>query len=278
MTEPALPTATSPGEALAAFARAWVARLPLFTDDDRSPARLGADLLPEILADEQTRQPYAQLMKLNALLLGLALENLAFADLRTRTGRLVRVAETALTTLHGASQLAAAAPGFLEPFDVVRACARLADLDLDDAWLPPHLPYAVKARPVDDRWSPPPGAPADGVVAILGLHRLDCIEEAVRTAPAQVPVTLLLVTSSPEELAALARLALAEVSGCLRAAFPATALPRLRVLHDDTGSLAAAAGLPAVSDTTQAAVLIRDGRIVARAEGFGACYAAAAIA
>jgi hypothetical protein len=115
-------------------------------------------------------------------------------------------------------------------------------------------------------------------VAILGLHRLGSIEEAVRTAPAGVPVTVLLVTSSPEELAALARLALAEVTGCLRAAFPATALPRLRVLHDDTGSLAAAAGLPAVSDTTQAAVLIRDGRIVARAEGFGACYAAAAIA
>jgi AcrR family transcriptional regulator len=275
MTEPTVPTATSPGEALAAFARAWVARLPLFTDDDRSEARLGVDLLPEILADEQTRQPYAQLMKLNALLLGLALENLAFADLRTRTGRLVRVAETALTTLHGAGQLAAAAPGFLEPFDVVRACARLVDLDLDDAWLPPHLAYAVKARPVDERWSPPPGAPADGVVAILGLHRLASIEEAVRTAPAAVPVSVALVTSSPDELAALARLALAEVAECLRAAFLPTALPRLRVLHDDTGSLAAAAGIPAVSDATQAAVFVRDGRIVARAEGFGACYAAA---
>jgi hypothetical protein len=188
---------------------------------------------------------------------------------------MVRVAETTLTTLHGASQLAAAAPGFLEPFDVVRACARLADLDLDDAWLPPHLPYAVKARPVDERWSPPPGAPADGVVAILGLHRLASIEEAVRTAPAAVPVSVALVTSSPDELAALARLALAEVAECLRAAFLPTALPRLRVLHDDTGSLAAAAGIPAVSDATQAAVLVRDGRIVARAEGFGACYAAA---
>ncbi|MEV4620332.1 helix-turn-helix domain-containing protein [Asanoa sp. NPDC049573] len=276
VTEPdSAPSATTPGEALAAFARTWVARLPLSTDDERSPARLGADVLPEIMADEQIRLPYAQLLKLNALLLGLALENLAFADLRTRTGRRVRVAETALTTLHGASQLAAAAPGFLEPFDVVRACARLADLDLDDAWLPPHLPYAVKARPVDERWSPPAGAPTGGVVAILGLHRLASVEEAVRAAPAGVPVTVALVTSSPDELAPLARLALAEVAGCLREAFPPAALPRLRVLHDDAGALAAAAGLPAVSDTTQAAVLVRDGRVVARAEGYGACHAAA---
>jgi AcrR family transcriptional regulator len=280
MAEPAPlePTATTPGEALAAFARAWCARLPMFTDDDHSPARLGADLLPEILADDQTRRPYAQLMRLNALLLGLALESLAFADLRTRTGRRVRVAETALTTLHGASQLAAAAPGFVEPFDVVRACAQLADLDLDDAWLPPHLPYAVRARPVDERWAPPPGAPAGGVVAVVGLHRLAAIEEAVRTAPAGMAVTAVLVSGSPAELSALARLAMAEVGNCLRAAFPATALPRLAVVHDDTGALAAAAGVPAVSDATEAAVLIREGRIVARAEGYGACYAAAAAA
>jgi len=270
------PATASPREALAAFARAWCAKLPMFTDDHRSEARLGADLLPEILADEQTRRPYAQLMRLNALLLGLALENLAFADLRTRTGRLVRVAETALTTLHGASQLAAAAPGFVEPFDVVRACAQLADLDLDDAWLPPHLPYAVRARPVDERWTPPLGGPAGGVVAVVGLHRLAAVEEAVRTAPRGTEVTAVLVSGSPEELSALARLALAEVDNCLRAAFPLAALPRLAVIHDDTGALAAAAGVPAVSDATEAAVLVRDGRIVARADGFGACYAAAA--
>ncbi|WP_203704696.1 TetR/AcrR family transcriptional regulator [Asanoa iriomotensis] len=272
------PTATSPREALAEFARAWTARLPLWTDDDRSPSRLGVDLLPEIMADERTRWPYAQLMKLNALLLGLALENLAFAHLRTRTGRRVRIAESALTTLHGATQLAAAAPGFVEPFDVVRSCAQLADLDLDDAWLPPHLPYAVRPRPVDERWSPPPGGPSGGVVAILGLHRLGAVEEAVRATPPGTDVTLVLVSSDPGELSALARLALAEVETCLRAAFPPTALPRLAVLHDDTGALAAAAGVPAVSDATEAAILIRDGRIVARAEGFGACHAAATAA
>ncbi|GIF66585.1 TetR family transcriptional regulator [Asanoa ishikariensis] len=276
--DPAPTASTTPREALAAFARAWCARLPLFTDDDRSPARLGADLLPEILADEGTRRPYAQLMRLNALLLGLALENLAFANLRTRTGRMVRVAETALTTLHGASQLAAAAPGFVEPFDVVRACAQLADLDLDDAWLPPHLPYAVRARPVDERWAPPPGGPAGGVVAVVGLQRLASIEEAVRTAPAGTEITAVLVSGDPAELSALARLALAEVGNCLRVAFPPTAWPRLAVVHDDGGVLAAAAGVPSVSDATESAVLVRDGRIVARAEGFGACHAAASAA
>ncbi|MEV4532676.1 TetR/AcrR family transcriptional regulator [Asanoa sp. NPDC049518] len=275
--DPAPPAAT-PREALAAFARAWCARLPLFTDDDRSPARLGADLLPEILADERTRRPYAQLMRLNALLLGLALENLAFADLRTRTGRMVRVAETALTTLHGASQLAAAAPGFVEPFDVVRACAQLADLDLDDAWLPPHLPYAVRARPVSERWTPPAGGPAGGVMAVVGLQRLAAVEEAVRSAPAGTEVTAVLVSSDPAELSSLARLALAEVGNCLRVAFPPTAWPRVAVVHDDGGELAAAAGVAAVSDATEAAVLVRDGRIVARAEGYGACHAAASAA
>ncbi|GIF74942.1 TetR/AcrR family transcriptional regulator [Asanoa siamensis] len=272
------PTADSPREALAAFARTWVARLPMYMDDDRSPARLGADLLPEILASEETRRPFAQLMKLNSLLLGLALEHLAFGDLRTRTGRRVRVAETALTTLHGASQLAAAAPGFLEPFDVVRACAQLADLDLDDAWLPPHLPFAVRARPVDERWSPPAGAPAGGLVAILGLYRLSTIEEAVRAAPPGTEVTAVLVSGDPAELSALARLTLAEVDNCLRASFPPTSWPRLRVLHDDAGAIAAAAGVPSVSDATEAAIVIRDGRIIARAEGYGACHGAATAA
>lgn len=264
--------------ALAAFARAWMARLPLTTDES---ARLDADLMPEIQADTQTRLPFAQLMKLDALLLGLALENLAFDGLRTATGRRVRIAETALTTLHGASQLAAVAPGFVEPFDVVRACAQLVDLDLDDAWLPPHLPHVARARPVDASWAPPPSlddppAPlGSGVVAVLGLHRLGAVEEAVRTAPAGTDITAVVVSSTPAELSALARLTVASLHSCLRQSFPAKALPRLRILHDDTGSVAAAAGFPAVSDATEAAITIREGRIIARAEGYGACHAAA---
>jgi hypothetical protein len=41
--------------------------------------------------------------------------------------------------------------------------------------------------------------------------------------------------------------------------------------------LAAAAGVPEVSDGIEAAVRIEAGRIVARADGFGACHAAASV-
>lgn len=270
-TPPADPTAAG---ALAAFARAWVARLPLATDADSGEARLGRDLLPEILADEHTRRPFAQLMRVDAILLGLALE-------RLRPGlRLVRVAEAALTTLHGASQLAAAAPGFGEPFHIVTACAALLDLDLDDDW-PATPPITAQARPADEPWTPPtvtdlltgePVRPGDGVVTVLGLHRAAAFEEAVR---AGADVTAVLVTSNPGELAPLARLAVADLRGCLDQAVAPPARSRLRLVCDATGDLAAAAGVTAVSDATETAVRIDGGRIVARAEGFGACHAAA---
>lgn len=275
-------------EALGAFARAWLARLPLAdTDTDadgkRGPARPGMHLMPEILADESIRRPFGQLLKLDAILLGLALERLRGAD--ARHGRLVRVAETALTTLYGATQLADAAPGFIEPFNVVRACEQLAGLDLNDAWPPPYLPYIPRARPADEPWDPPRavdavrGEPArlanDGVVGILGLHRLEAAEELVRAAPPGATVTAVLVTANPGELAPLARLTVADLRGCLHRAFPPSAWPRLQVVCDEAGALAATAGVPAVSDATEAAVRIEAGRIVARADGRGACHAAA---
>ena len=267
-------------EAVGAFARAWVSRLPLVTDEQGGATRLGMDLMPEIMADDRTRQPFAQLMKLDAILLGLCLEGI-----RASTDRLVPVAETVLTTLHGAGQLAAAAPGFGDPFDVVRACEHLADLDLADRWPPPHLPFVPQARPADEPWSPPSatnavtGEPArltdDGVVAILGLHRLEALEEAVRAAPPGAAVTAVLVTGDPDELAPLARLTVADLCGCLRQAFPAPTWPRLRVVHDETGGIAAAAGVSAVSDATEYAVRVKGDRITARTEGRGACHAAA---
>ncbi|MEU7912890.1 TetR/AcrR family transcriptional regulator [Microbispora bryophytorum] len=273
------PGAATAREALGAFARAWVSRLPLATD---GPARLGMDLMPEVLADQRIRQPFAQLMKLNAIVLGLALERL---DGHARARRRVRVAETALTTLHGASQMADAAPGFVEPFDIVAACAALADLDLGDRWDPPHLPFAPRARPAREPWSPPLAVDAvrgepvplarDGVVAVLGLHRLEAVEEAVRAMPPGGEVTAVLVTGDVGELGPLARLALADLRACLRQVLPAPAWPRLRVVHDDEGAVAAAAGVTAVSDGTEAAVLVRSGRVVARADGYGACHAAA---
>ncbi|MFG1997628.1 TetR/AcrR family transcriptional regulator [Spirillospora sp. NPDC048911] len=267
-------------EALGAFARAWVARLPFTPDDPHGTARLGLDLMPEIAAEERLRLPFAQLMRLNAIMLGLSLEGLGRSD-----RRMVKVAETVLTTLHGVSQLVAAAPGFVEPFDAISVCGQLADLELDGGWPPPHMPWVAPARPADEPWDPPPATDAlraeparlagDGVVAVLGLHRLEAIEEAVRGAAAGAMVTAVLVTSDPDELGPLARLAVADLRGCLGQAFPGSAWPRLQIVHDPAGAVAAAAGVRAVSDATEVAVRVESGRITAQADGRGACHAAA---
>ncbi|MFI9586213.1 TetR/AcrR family transcriptional regulator [Streptomyces sp. NPDC052236] len=285
-SEPGSEPGSTPGEALGALARAWMARLiPLATDEQYGPPRLGRDLMPEVLADARTRQPFAQLMKLDAILLALALE--ALRPPGTPAVRLVRIAEAALTTLHGASLMADAAPGFVDPFNVISACERLAGLDLADEWPPPHLAYIPGARPAAEPWSPPCALdlvrdePArltdDGVVAVLGLHRLEAVEEAVRGVPPGTRVTAVLVTGAPDELVPLARLAVADLCACLRQAFPASAWPGLRVVYDASGALAAAAGVSAVSDGTETAVRIEAGRIVARADGRGACHAAATV-
>jgi AcrR family transcriptional regulator len=274
------PTARTAEAALGDFARAWLGRLPMSTDGQRSTARLGRDLLPEILSGERTSLVYAQLTGLTAIVLGLALENL-----NPPAARMVQVAETALTALHGAAQLAAAAPGFGEPFTMVKVCESLAHLDLGDEWSPPHLPFVPKARTVNEPWTPPalPDAlrsePArltgDGVVAVLGLHRLSALEEAVRAAPPGAEVTIALVTGAPAELGPLARLAVTELRAGLLTAVPPAARPRLQLVHDETGALAAAAGLAAWSDATEFAVRIAADRIVSRADGYGACHAAA---
>jgi AcrR family transcriptional regulator len=270
-------------EALGVLATAWVARLAQGESDEQpGAARLDVELMPEIVADERMRLPFTQLMKLDALLLALALEQLQPPEVPPGAppARLVRLAETVLTTLHGARQMAATAPGFVEPFDVVSACEQLAGLALNDFWSPP--PIVPQAQPTDEPWSPPQAIDAvrgetaqlggDGVVAILGLHRLAAAEEAVRAGAA---ATVVLVTSTPAEFGALARLTIADLCGCLRRAFPPQAWPQLQVVCDESGALAAAAGVLAVSDATEAAVRIEANRIVARAEGRGACHAVA---
>jgi AcrR family transcriptional regulator len=255
--------------AVGAFARGWVGR--------DSSAWLGADLMSEVRSDEGVRRAFSSLLGLDALLLALAMERLAPPESPPGAppARLVRMAETVLTTLHGARQLAVSAPGFVEPFDVVSACEALAGLVLSDFWVPPSVVPGVQV--VDEPWSPPAavdlvsGGPvelgADGVVVVLGLHRLVSAETAVRVSSS---ATVVLVTSSPAELIPLTRLVVADVAGCLRQAFPAAAWPLLRVVCDSAGSVAAAVGLSGVSDATEAAVLVEGGRIVARAEGFGA--------
>ncbi|AUS80713.1 TetR family transcriptional regulator [Actinoalloteichus sp. AHMU CJ021] len=274
-------TATSAGQALSAFARAWVGGLPLATDQRYDGARLSMDLLPEILADEHARIPFAQLTKLDALLLGLALENLHPPGSPARD--LVGLAETALTLLHGAGQLASTAPGYVEPFAIVRACERLPDLGLDRGITVTSDP--PPATPADRPWAYPVGMDAvrgeparveDGVVLVLGLHRLATVEAAVRTAPAGTPVTVGVVTGEPAELGPLARLTVTRLGTLLRSSFPRAAWPRLRVICAGAAALAAELGDDGVSDTTERAALVRDGRVLASAEGFGAGQAVAA--
>ncbi|MDI9884317.1 helix-turn-helix domain-containing protein [Streptomyces sp. HNM0645] len=290
-------------EALGALARAWVTR-PASAGSERGgrdrvgagragaagpgAAGLGADLIPEVTADEGLRRPYRQLLEVDALLVALALE--ALQPLTPVPGvpprRSVRLAKTVLTTLHGASRTAAAAPGFIEPFDVVSACEQLAGLELGDWWAPP-----TGARPAlraDEPWEPPAaaelvrGGPAplasDGVVAFLGMHRLSAVEEAVRAAPPGTGVTLVALTGQPDELVPLSRLVVGELSRCLREAFPPSAWPGLRVVCDGAGEVAAAAGITGVDDTTEAAVRVAGGRILYRATGPGACHAVASAA
>ncbi|GAA0210184.1 hypothetical protein GCM10010492_04990 [Saccharothrix mutabilis subsp. mutabilis] len=258
---------------LGALALAWVR--PLVADD-----WLGRDLGAELLADE-LRRPYTQLLELDALLLALALERLRppNPDPAAPPTRLVRHARALLTTLLGATQLAATAPDFLEPYDVVTAVERLADLPINDYWAPPTSEPPV--RRTDDVWAPPsatdlvrgtPHEVADGVVAVLGLNRLSSVEQAARLGK----TTVVLVTGSPQELGPLARLTLAQLTGPLRQAFPEPTWPDVRVVCDETGEIARAAGVPAVSDETEVAIRVAGGRIVARAEGFAACHAIAA--
>lgn len=265
----------SASEAVGAFARAWVARLPLTGTDER----VGAELMAEVTADPRVSRVYAQLTSLQAVLVGLALERLDAAPAADQ--RRVRVAESVLTTLYGAGQLAAAAPGFTDPFTVIRSCERLTGLDPDDSWPLPHIAHIPAARAVDEPWSAPTALDTlhgeqvrvdDGVVVVLGLHRLEAVEEALRAAPEDVPVTVVPVTAEPAELLPLVRLVLAELRGGLAQAFPARTWARPRIVLDP--GLAAAAGAVESDDDTELALRLHEGRIVARSEERGAAHAA----
>ncbi|OLT12897.1 hypothetical protein BJF78_23050 [Pseudonocardia sp. CNS-139] len=83
------------------------------------------------------------------------------------------------------------------------------------------------------------------------------------------------MTDDPAEIGRLVRLRVGDLTGTLRRVFPVDALPRLRVVLDETGAVAAAAGVPEPDDHTEAAVRVRGGRVVARADGRGAGFAAA---
>lgn len=243
-------------DGLSAFAAAWL--------DQQHP---GPDVLTE-LADVGT--PYAGLLGLNAVLLGLSLDRSTAGEL----GRMIRISRMALTLVTGASQLTSAA-GFVQPLDVARVCAHLIDVDFEDPWTPP--PTSPPIRPAEEPWSPPSVVdevqhrPADfdspGVVAVLGLNRLGAAEDVVRSAAGTI--TIALVSSHPDELGPLARYTTSSLLGCLQQA------PRVQLVHDESGVLASALGCDVIGDDLEYAAAIADGRILTRAEGFGAAYGVA---
>ncbi|MDT0330436.1 TetR/AcrR family transcriptional regulator [Nocardiopsis lambiniae] len=271
---PAVDPGTDPASALAAFARLRLSRVPLTEADDSLGT--GAALTPEVLSDAPVRRAFAQLTRLDAILLGLALEDLA-GDGRRR----VRQAQAVLTVLHGAEATAATAPGVIDPFTVIRTCEHLAGLELDDTDPPPHLAHVGAAVRVDEPWSPPTGVDlltrepvdptVDGVVVVLGLERLEAVEDALRAAPGAV--TAVIVTDAPAERGPLVRAVLADLRRCLSRAFPGR--PRARLVLDDDGAIAAAAGADSVDDGTEFALRITDGRVSARSTERGAGYAVA---
>ncbi|WP_275002587.1 TetR/AcrR family transcriptional regulator [Promicromonospora iranensis] len=274
-------------EALGAFARTWLERLPL-ADDTASGGRLQLRSLVGVV-DEQGRTVLAQLARLEALLLAIGLESCGPDRERSPDGesaRRVRLAELVLTMLGGSGLLAELAPGFGDPFDRARACEHLAGLDVADAWAPSYLPHVEPGEPVREELTPPTGLVdqvmggpvhlgADGLVTVLGAHRLGAAEEAVRSARPGEQVTMVVVTSDPAETGNLVRLRVSDLAGALRRAFGPEAWQRVRLVIDDDAVAASALGLPDIDDDTQAAVRVQGGVITARAHGLGAAYAAA---
>lgn len=280
---PTAPRASSVSDALGAFARAWVERMPL-ADGSPSFGRLRPGFPAGALDDEPIRDAFGQLTRVEALLLALALESHAPGG--APSGRQVRRAQLVLRLLDGAGPSARPALQFGDPFDIVLACAHLGGLDLADEWDPPHLPYVRPARACRDRWAPPPelrdlltqrpvGFTGDGVITFLGTHRLEAAEEAVRAAQAGDRTTVAVTTADPAETGRLVQLRAGDFARCLRRVFAPAAWPRLRLVLDEGGLLASAAGVPDADDNTEYAVRVREDAIVARARGRGAAHAAA---
>ena len=273
---PAPAGTASSGSGLAEFARVWLERLPL-TGDTAAGGHLRSRSLAGVFEDEQGRAVLAEVTRLEALLLGLALES--------QGTRRVRLAELVLTLLNGAGHLAETAPGFGDPFDLIRACEHLGGLELDDTWAPPHLAFSPPAQRTSEAWAVPADLPdlltgdptgvnADGVVVVLGVGRLSAAEEAVRAARPDDQVTVAVVTSDPAELGRLVRLRIGDLAGCVRRAFGSAVWPGLRVVVDENAAIAAAAGVRDADDT-EAAVRIRAGMVVARASGRGSAHSVA---
>ncbi|MEV4318954.1 helix-turn-helix domain-containing protein [Actinocrispum sp. NPDC049592] len=245
---PQLRPATTVKAALSSFALVSV----------RQHSALARDLMPQILAEESSRTAFAQLTRVTAIMLGLALERLGpvVAPPFSR----VRLAGMAVTAMQGASQLADIDGALVEPFDLITACEALADLQLTDAWVP-QAPFV--AEPLD--WEPPEavdalyGLPVEltGPVAFLGLHRLAELEMVARTSAA----TVVIVLEEPDELGPLVQLALTRLGRLLSRSLAPESRPDVRIVVDTSGAIGKAAGLPPASDRTTVFV---DGGLLVR--------------
>jgi AcrR family transcriptional regulator len=284
----ATPARTAGAEALGTFARIRLERLPLSAHGPANGHHLGS--LTEVLDDEPIRASFGQVTRLEALLLALALESResvdSYGDTDASPARQVRRAQLALRLLDGPGASADPTLGFGDPFDIALACAHLDGLALADTWNPPYLPYVAPARACRDRWDPPHelrdllsrrpvGFTGDGVITVLGTHRLEAAEEAVRSARAGDLVTVAVTTADPAETGRLVRLRIGDFARCLVRVFAPEHRPRLRLVLDEGGLLASAVGVPEADDTTEYAVRVRQGAIVTRALGTGAAHAAA---
>ncbi|MDH6142359.1 AcrR family transcriptional regulator [Kitasatospora sp. GP30] len=280
-----VPTTSPPSiaAALGGFARTWLHRLPLAAADPMAH-QVQLSALAAVFDDEPGRGALAQVSRLEALLLALALESRASEG--DVTARQVRRAELVLRLLNGPGALVEPALGLGDPFDVADACEHLGELRLADAWAPPHLPHVRPARACRDPWTPPAqlpdllsGRPAgfadDGVIAVLGTSRLAAAEELVRAARPGDQVTIAVVTGDPAETGRLVRLRISDFTHCLRHAFAPDAWPRLQLVLDDRALVAAAVGAPHADDATEYAVRVSSSQLVARADGRGAAHAAA---
>ncbi|MEU7474631.1 helix-turn-helix domain-containing protein [Lentzea sp. NPDC042327] len=275
-----MPAEVSPSsavDALGVFARVWLERLPL-VGDSAAGGRMQLRSLDGVL-DDRHGPVLAQVAALEAVLLATALE-------RGGPARQVRLAQVVLTLLDGAAHRAESAPGFGDPFDVAHACRHLAQVDLADTWAPPHLPYVAPARTCADAWTAPEGLVdligggpvdlTDGLVAVLGAGRLGAAEEALRSVRPGEQVVLVVVTGDQEETGRLVRLRLTDLVGCLRRVFAPDVWRHVRLVLDEDAAVPSALGLGNAGDDTEAAVRVRDGVVVARAQGLGASHAAGA--
>ncbi|MEK8145663.1 hypothetical protein NKH18_43100 [Streptomyces sp. M10(2022)] len=114
------------------------------------------------------------------------------------------------------------------------------------------------------------------MIAVLGTGRLGAAEEIVRAARPHDQVTVAVVTADPAEAGRLVRLRISDFTRCLRRVFAPDARPRMRLVLDDGGRLASAVGVPDPDESTEHAVRVHEGTLVARAHGRGAGHAAAA--